>query len=207
MQKPNDWNDTQRQTQFGFRRPEPGGYVCRIVRVEDTLSKKTNRPMLRIALDIADGEFKDYYKNKFENRLKFSSDAKWPCVSGVMKQNEDGSTNGAFKNFIECVQESTRGWQPAWNENFEKKFVGAFVGAVFKEEEFEANDGTIKTSIKPDFGHFKNIADIQSGNYEVPALKKLDGTQVKNNVNQQATGIDDDLPPGFETIDEDDIPF
>lgn len=211
MNMPSDWNDTQRQTQFGGARKLPAdGYVCRIIKVQDTESQ-SHKPMLKIMMDIHEGEYKGFFKNKYESRVKYNPDkeVKWPCVGMVMKQTDEGATNGAFKNFIMCVQESNPGWNPQWNESFEACFKNKLVGAVFIEEEFETQDGRIASNTKPDFGHFKSIADIRKGagvGYEIPQPKLLD--KQSRNTPQNSGGIpEEELPDGFMMVDETEIPF
>lgn len=234
MQIPNDWNNTARQTQFGGT-PQlpPDGYVCKIIRVQQTMSKerpgKPAKPMLEVAIDIAEGEFKGFFRDRFEYRVKYDPEAKWPGVARCMTQNENGSTNGGFKNFIECVQESNSGWQPAWNESFEEKFRGQLVGVVFKLREYIGNDDKKHQSVEPDFAHFKNVRDIREGNFDQPKQQLIE----EQTLSQQQGGYtnytpqvqqepwnapaqapagqppmqQEELPEGFTMINEDDIPF
>lgn len=204
MQKPNDWEKAQRQTQFGTVRLPADGYVCKIMSVQDTVSQ-TGKPMLKIALDIAEGEYAKHFWDRYNSRKKYNPDAKWPCIGIVMKTNDDGSTNGGFKNFVECVRESNGGWEPSWDDNFETKFKGAAVGCVFIEEEYEPE----KFSVKPDFAHFKSVSDIREGKFDVPKPKLYAGSnnQAGQKPQGQSNYQDDDLPEGFQTIDESEIPF
>lgn len=207
MLKPKGFDAAERQGDY-LKLPA-GGYICQIVSVQETTSQSTGKPMIKIALDIADGsQYQNYYRNIFNKRKKDNPDAKWPCISNVVTINDEGFTSGAFKNFIECVRESNGGWEPSWDDNFCNKLKAARVGVVFGEEEYEDREGKIRTSVKPGYGHFKNIQEIKEGAFNIPEKKTLD----KPNKGYQATpgggsSLDDEIPEGFTTIDESEIPF
>ena len=200
MQKPNDWNTAPRER---FRSLQAGGYVCVIKGVEERTTKE-GKPMIAVAVDIAEGEFEGYVKKAFERALKRNQNAKWPN-SGMcycLTKNEDGSTNPNFKNFVESVKESNPGFEPMWGDNFATQFKNRKIGVVYCREQYEGNDGNPRWSAKPDFGHFKSISDIKEGKYTVPEDKPL---KAKPKVNTVAS--DNDIPEGFEIIDENEIPF
>ncbi len=56
-----------------------GGYICKILKAEETNSQ-SNRPMLVILFDIAEGEHNDYYRQQFDRIKQTSPDAKWGGV-------------------------------------------------------------------------------------------------------------------------------
>ena len=194
MQKPKDYDTAQRGGEF--RRLPAGGYFCRVIRAEETKSSKTKKPMLKVAIDIAGGDFKDFYKESFERKRKSNKDATWPCICYIVTITKDGDTSGAFKNFVECVRESNKGWEPDWGDGFCNGLKGTMLGVVFREEEYLNKDGMLRVSTKPDYGHFVNIDDMAAGNFTVPERKLFEGNS-----------FDDDIPDGFETINEDDVPF
>ena len=47
-----------------FDRVQPGGYVCGITAVEDVVRKE----YLKLEYDIADGPFKNYYRNLYNSK-------------------------------------------------------------------------------------------------------------------------------------------
>ena len=50
-----------------FARPTAGGYICKIIDVEDVpMNEQGKGNYLKIFYDIADGEFKGYYKEQFD---------------------------------------------------------------------------------------------------------------------------------------------
>lgn len=205
MIKPQDYDTAVRGGEF--KRLPANGYVCKIIRAEETTSK-AGKPMLKVAIDIHDGsEFEGYFRDQFENRLKYNDNATWPCVSYVVQTTDEGKTSGAFKNFVESIRESNYNWEPEWNERFCDKLRGTLLGVVFVTEEYINNEGKLRTSTKPDYGHYCSVDDIHNGNFTVPPIKKLEDDVVERTINQDSYDLDADIPEGFTTIDEDDLPF
>ena len=72
MKRPNNWENTQA---YGDFEPlELGGHICVIKKVIETKSS-TNKDMIMIYLDIAEGEQKGYYQNQFKKDPR--EDKKW----------------------------------------------------------------------------------------------------------------------------------
>ena len=177
--------ETVQASSGDFARPTAGGYICKIIDVEDVpLDSNTNKgDYLRIEYDIADGEFKGYYKEQFD---KFGGN--WNA-SFIRSYKE--KVLGMFKHFTNCIEQSNAGYEWDWNE---QGLIGKVVGLVLGEEEYENRKGEIKTKLA-----VKNIAtveDIKNGNFKVPAPKKL---VVENSINNF-----DDFAP---TEDDSDLPF
>lgn len=186
MEKPQDF-DTAKA--FGDYSPLPaGGYVCEIIGMDEMKSKAGNE-MVKIALDIFEGDekgrFADAYKN--DNR----PEKKWPCVAYQVVKNKDGSTNGNFKAFTDSAVESNQGFMIQWGEKFADCFKGRLIGVVFGREQY-LNDGEPKWSTKPNT--YKSIEDIRKNNYKTPEDKYVDG------FNQA-------IPQGMTVVEDEDIPF
>lgn len=156
-----------------FTRMPAGGYVCRIqaVRTEGTdysgrrIDYINDKSYVKLIWDVAEGEFAG----------KFSDDY-W---SGEDKDYGhqfymSWSNLGALKNTIQCLDESNPGFDPmaAFQADNWGLFVGKMMGLVLGEEEYRANDGTIKTRFG--FPRIKSVQDIRDGKFKVPPLKKLD---------------------------------
>jgi hypothetical protein len=130
MQKPKDYDNVQI---YDYEPLKLGGHVCKILKVEETKSS-TGKDMVKVYLDIAEGEQKDYFKKKFENDTR--KDKKWGCVVNVVVQNKEGNTSTPFKRFITSVERSNGGFTVKWGEDFEPQFKGKIVGGVFGREEY-----------------------------------------------------------------------
>ena len=59
-----------------YEKLEAGGYICKIISAKEEKSKSGNR-MLVMALDIVEGDRKDYFRNRFNENT--SPDKKWPA--------------------------------------------------------------------------------------------------------------------------------
>lgn len=138
-----------------FKRPGPGGYIIKIVSVEDV----EDREYLKIEYDIADGEFKNYYKDLYQKR------GFW---GGSFIRSYKEKALPFFKAFKTSVEVTNKGFE---FKNDPQSLVGKFLGAVFGEEEYEANDGSVKKRLY--FHQARSGQAIRNGEFEVPELKKL----------------------------------
>ena len=167
-----------------FARPIAGGYICKIIDVEDVpMNEQGKGDYLRIEYDIADGEFKGYYK---EQNDRWGGN--WNA-SFIRSYKEKAL--GMLKHFTNCIEQSNAGYEWDWNE---KGLVGKVVGLVLGEEEYKNSAGEIKTKLV--VNQVKTVDDIKNGNFKTPAPKKL---AVENSSNSIAgftplNDIIDDLP-------------
>lgn len=143
-----------------------GGYICRIIKawVETTMS---GSEQIVLALEIAEGEYAGYYGRQFTSRKENYPNAKWPCIYRQFTLNQEGQTNPFFKGLIKCIEESNYGYGWNWQE---ATLQNKMVGMIFREEEYEANDGTIKISLRPAFP--RSVKRIKEG-VEVPEIRRL----------------------------------
>ena len=167
-----------------FARPTAGGYICKIMDVEDVpFNKEKNKgDYLRIEYDIADGEFKDYYKQQFD---------KWGGnwnASFIRSYKE--TALGMFKHFTNCLEKSNVGYEWDWNE---KGIIGGLIGLVLGEEEYKNGNGDIRTKLV--VTQIKTVEEIKNGDFKVPAPKKLA-------VETSSVNIDNFMP-----VDDCDLPF
>ncbi len=162
-----------------------GGYICKILKAEETNSQ-SNRPMLVILFDIAEGEHKDYYRQQFDRIKQTSPDAKW---GGVFRQLTDGSSTPFFKGMITSVEVSNAGYKWDWDEN---TLSGKLFGGLFGREQYQSGAGELRWSTKCQ--NVRSVETIRTGNFEVPEDKPLSGQTA--------------MPPGFTAANDDfDLPF
>lgn len=174
MQKPQDFDNVQ---EFGSFTPLPaGGYVCRIMGVEETQSK-SNKPMIKVSVDIYEGEFKDYYATMYRNDTR--TDKKWNAGAIVNQLVYDttgnNSTNRGFKTFITAVCNSNPGFNVAWGDGFAACFKNRLVGVLFGREEYIGTDGKTHWSTKA--LSFRSADSIRKGDFKTPDDKPLVDTQ------------------------------
>lgn len=180
----NDWDNVQENSSFENIRV--GAYAIRILRVEDVADKE----YLKIEFDIAEGEYKGYFKKLAE---QFPEQA-W---RGVCYRSYKSTATSFFKAFITAIEKSNPQYRWNWNE---QTLIGKFGVGVFGEEEY-LKDNEIKVSVK--CVEIRSLQALREGKIKIPAIKKYNGGQapVKN----------EDLPfpdaaPQFDINDED-LPF
>ena len=189
FRKPKDYDDVK----VGERKILPaGGYVCKILKAEETESK-TGKPMLKIAIDITDGEYAGYFKDMFQNWKASSDDpksVKWPFTGTkwILFYDNEGKTNRDFKSFCTALEDS--GISVWRGDMFD---VGALkdanVGIIFRREEHEYNNARSWRTVPY---RFRSVRAIEEGAYNVPEDKPLPPRM--------------ELDDSFEVLEED-LPF
>ena len=146
-----NWNDVQDE----IRRPVPGGYAAKIVKVEDN----TEKMCLYIQWEFAEGEYKGCNQETFD-ALGF-----WPML---LYRSYKPTALRFFKGFKTAVEESNRNFV---FQNDPQSLVGKYVGVVLGEEEYRAKDGTVKTRLY--VSEARSGKAIRNGDFKIPELKKL----------------------------------
>ena len=195
MKKFNNWENVKAASEFV---PLPaGGYIVELknAKVKEYKNQSGDAfERFEIAIDIAEGEFKDYYANDFCNQT--NEDKKWKGVLRLYMPKEDGSeqdewTKSRFKSFIEAVEDSNPGFHWDWDES---KLRGKKIGCLFRLEEWEYNG---KTGKKAQPFKAVPVEKIKSGNFKIPKEKLLE----KNASAPTAP------TPEFRDIPDEDVPF
>lgn len=167
-----------------------GGYVCKINFVEETTSK-AGKEMLAIRFDIAEGDYKEYYKDRYMNSTpkNDSEPIKWKGMYYIVLEGENWE--GRFKGFMTAIEQSNPGFQ--WSAcNWDtSKLVGLLFGGLFREEEFEGDRGIGKTT---KLCWIRSAQEIREGNFEVPAPKPLSTTNAPFIPGENNQVFYDDLP-------------
>lgn len=189
FKKPKDYDSVK----VGEARILPaGGYVCKILKAEETESK-TGKPMLKVFFDITDGEFRGYFKEMFQNWKESSDDpqsVKWPFTGTkwILFYNNEGKTNRDFKAFCTALEDS--GISVWKNDTFD---VGALkdanVGIIFRREESEYHNERKWRTVP--FG-FRSVKTIEDGSFKVPEDKPLPEPILTETDSFQA--LEEDLP-------------
>ncbi len=173
MEMPKDYESCEGIT-GDYEKIEAGGYICKIVNAKVEKSQAGNE-MLVLELDIAEGEHEGYFQRRYEESKKGNTDpgrqAKWSnnAIHRIMILDKEGKCNRYFKGFGTIIEESNTGYKWTGDENTLKNKV---LGAIFREEEYEKNNGEIGTSCK--VNSIRTVKAIKEGKYNVPELKKLD---------------------------------
>lgn len=167
-----------------FQKLPPGGYVCRIVRVKD--HGQEEKPYLHIVYDIAEGEYARFYDDEWGKDPEHD----W---AHDMRQYYTPAAFGIFKGFLKSVDISnnTHFEEEAANGIDENRLIGKFIGLIIGEEEYESNQGEVKTKLR--VRGVRPIQTIRDGKFKVPELKKLPLAEIDAAI--EPTPMDaDDLP-------------
>lgn len=194
MNRPKDFDKVQA---YEERRKLPaGGYVCEIKRAEETKSQG-GRDMIKLALEIAEGEYKGYFFDEYTRMKGFKDDAKWPYegTKWQMVYDRDGNTDRTFKGLITSIEAENVTIQ--WDDRFAKSITGAKVGVLFGEEETEYNGLTYWRTVPK---YFCTCEDIRTGNFRVPKKRPLEKTD-------PLAAFKAPAPADTFTAVEEDIPF
>lgn len=162
-----------------------GVYVGKIVSVKLGKSRAGDE-MLTLAMDIADGEYKDFYRNVFDRKKQYKKEGeeiKWPCQYYQLTR-KDEQTIGRFKGLITCIEMSNDGYKWNWEET---SLRGKLCGCIFREEEYIGNDNKKHTATRC----YAIIPIAEMENATVPEKKTVDAPASN----------------GFDSFNEEMIPF
>ena len=160
----------------------PGGYVGKIVNVNNM----ADRQGLVVELDVAEGPEAGHFQ-------KLNADLGFWALSSFRSYKERALP--FFKKFVKSVERSNEGY--TWDGD-ENKLVGKLIGMVLQHEEYEGNDGKIKTKVT--VNSFDSIAKIRNGEFKIPEKKILEKSNRNNEVVVNSAS-------GFQPLNDDDIPF
>lgn len=193
MKKPSNYENTQ---EYGsFKSLPPGGYVVVIRNAEETKSKK-GKPMLRVAIDIAEGEYKNYFADLYRaKKEKDPMKATWPNdgYMYILTEDQSGNCHRAFKSFCGAMEKTGNQVWDAEDNLMTEKMSGKFVGLTFGREQ-EEYQGKTYTKTKGRF--WCTMDDIHSGNFNVPEDRVVENSSSEL-----------EIPPGFNSVSDEDLPF
>jgi hypothetical protein len=144
-----------------FVRMEPGGYICRVCKVDDVVAKE----YLLIEYDIAEGQHKGRYTDLWADK------GFW---AGKLYRSYKQTALSQFKGFITAVANSNKGF--AWNSD-EQQLVNKLFGAVIAEEQYLKKDGSVGTRLY--VSDVRSVDKIKAGDFKTPPLKMLNNQGAK----------------------------
>jgi len=152
-----------------------GAYACKIIEVVDVPEKE----YLDVYFDIAEGEFKGYFKVLQENTGK---------NYGRITRSYKTNALPFFKAFITAVEKSNPGYKWNWDE---KTLNDKFCAVAFRDEEY-LKDGEIKVNAKAD--EIRSLQALRNGEIKIKPLKKYEGEVPTSTQSAPVEIPDDDLP-------------
>ena len=169
MKKIDNWNEIKAKGMDDFKALPIGAYECKIINAVENHNEQSGKTTLKVMVDIASGEYKDYFKKRYDSNTAI--DRKWDNNATKFLAFE-GENTSFFKGFITIVENSNVGYKWNWEESTlrDKKLVG-----VFQYEQYEKQDGT--KALKVRLTKFRSLDKL--GEIEVSdSVKMLDGSYV-----------------------------
>lgn len=169
MEKINGWETIEARGMEDFKNLPIGAYECIIKDARINHNEKNEKDTLKISIDIASGEYKDYFLKSYENDTRI--DKKWNN-NAVKYLAFEGDNVAYFKGFITCVENSNVGYTWDWDET---KLKGKKICGVFLYEEYQKQDGT--SGVKVRLSKFRSLDKMKdiSINYNI---RMLDGSYI-----------------------------
>ena len=201
MEKINNWNEVEAKGMDDFKAIKIGAYKCVIKEAEVHTNEQSGKKTFRVAVDIADGEFKNYYQNRYNNNT--NADKKWDN-NATRYLAIEGDNIAYFKGFITCVENSNVGYKWNWDE---KTLENKFICGIFQYEEYEKQDGT--KAVKVRLNKFRSLDKMKE--IEVSdSVKLLNGKYMSiddYNENKEYGVAGDIFDNNIITTDTSDLPF
>lgn len=167
MKKIDNWDNIEAKGMEDFKALPIGAYECIIVGAGVHKSEQSGKESFKVAVDIASGEYKDYFKKRYDNNT--NSDKKWDNNS-VKYLAFEGDNASFFKGFITSVENSNVGYKWNWDEATLK---GKKICGVYLYEEYEKQDG--KKAVKVRLNKFRSLDKMKD--IEVSdSVRMLDGS-------------------------------
>lgn len=179
-----------------------GGYVAKVIDVEEEAFNYSGKEVskLRIAFDIAEGDYEGYFGKKFKAGEAYSEN-KWKGIFRLTVPDETDEKNfewqkRVFGGAIWCFEDSNDGFKWKWKE---KDLIGKEIGVLYRNKEYDFNGYQGWTT---ECAKLASVNDIRCGNFTVPKDKALKKTE------QTATPFAASASADFEEIKDDgELPF
>ena len=194
-----DFDKIEAKGMDDFRGLPIGAYECVIMDARVNHNEQSGKDTFKVSVDIASGEFKDYFRKMYENDTRI--DRKWNN-NAVRYLAFTGDNVAYFKGFIKTVENSNVGYTWDWDET---KLKGKKVCGVFQYEEYEKQDGTkgIKVRLNK-FRSLDKLKDIEVSD----SIKMLDGSYVEyEEYTKSSADKAKDLFGSSVEISSDELPF
>jgi len=154
-----------------------GAYVCKILRADEQKNANNDGSHVRIGFDIAEGEYKDFYKKQFDANT--NEDRKWPndAMYLLSVPNDDSKEWQVqqWDTFWTHVEDSNEGYV---FDGESSKLKGKLFGGLFHNEQSEY-EGKIYDHTKLKWT--RPAQDIRDNKYgKLPKDKLIDSSKVKD---------------------------
>lgn len=176
MKKIANWENIKENS--GFAKLPVGGYVVKILNVQDVPEKE----YLKISFDINEGEQKGFFAKAYKEDTR--TDKKWPAAGSFIRSYKE-SAAPMFRGFTNAIENSNKGYH--WDFD-EKSLVNKVVGIVVGEEEYLNQKGQLRK--RTYVSAVRSVETIKKGDFTVPNVKKLDATKASSIQTKQDDFVD-----------------
>jgi hypothetical protein len=163
MRKIENWANIKENN--GFEKLPVGGYIVKILNVQDVADKE----YLKVSFDIAEGDKKGLFKKQYDEDTR--EDKKWPNAGSFVRSYKS-TAESMFKGFANAVENSNKNYTFDFNE---KSLVGKQVGIVVGLEEYVNQKGAVRE--RTYVSAVRSVDTIKKGDFKIPDTKKLDPTK------------------------------
>jgi hypothetical protein len=169
MERIENWENVEAKGMEDFKVLPIGAYECIIKDARINKNEENGKETFKVSIDIASGEFKDYFLKRFDNST--INPKKWDN-NAVRYLAFQGDNASYFKGFITCVENSNPGYKWDWDET---KLEGKKVCGVFQYEEYEKQDGS--KAVKVRLNKFRSLDKMKEANDNLSdSVRLLNGT-------------------------------
>ena len=162
-----DFDKVEAKGMEDFKTLPIGAYECVIKDARINHNEQSGKDTLKVSIDIASGEYKDYFQKMYEADTRI--DRKWNN-NAVKYLSYTGDNVAYFKGFLTVIENSNVGYTWDWDET---KLKGKKVCGVFQYEEYEKQDGTKGVKVKlSKFRSLDKMKDIEVSD----SVKLLNGS-------------------------------
>ena len=185
IKKPSNYDNVE-VMEFDFTPIELGGHKGIIMKAEEYTSPQSGKTSLKVSVDTAkDDKQPEYFAEQYRNDTRI--DKRWSnSAIKYISLGEEETQVRQLKAFI-TAYENSNNCKFDWNKDWEQ-LKGKKIGLVFGMEEYESQDGTLKTNNK--LREFRSIDKVD--NVKIPKVKKLDNSYIdyeeymkKSNANEE----------------------
>ena len=160
-----------------FQQLPKGAYVIKIMNAKEE-TWPSGDGVVRIAFDIAEGEYKDFYQKMFDNNP--NEDKKWP-MDGVFNLNVPSDRSEVYvwnnwNTFFADLEDSNGGFVFSGDVS---TLRGKLIGGLFHIRQSQGDDGTVYDHTQMKWT--RTADDVRDGKYgKLPKDKLIDTSAVKD---------------------------
>lgn len=197
-----DFDKVEPKGMDDFKALPIGAYECVIKDARVNLNSESGKKTLKISVDIAKGEYQDYYLKRYTNNT--NTDKKWDN-NACRFLGIEGDSIPFLKGFLTSVENSNPGYKWDWDET---KLKGKKICGVFQYEEYEKQDGSKAVKVRLNkFRSMDKMKDIEVSD----SVKLLNGKYMSiddyNERQDENKQLNDLFGDSVVEISSSDLPF